>query len=178
MSDPVFDPDGIVRFAYDAGIFSFMNSRWGWPLMETVHFVGLSMLVGAVGAFDLRMMGVVRGISMSALHRLVWVGVIGFCLNAASGVMFFVSAAGQYLYNPAFQLKFAAMIIAGLNVALFYVTMAGRVLNAPEPAPIPVAARIMAAVSLTSWLAVVAFGRLLTFFRPPYHWCFWCTGGG
>ncbi|MBU6318863.1 MAG: hypothetical protein KGS00_04350 [Alphaproteobacteria bacterium] len=176
--DPIFDPDAIVRFAYDTGIFGFMNSKWGWPLMETVHFIGLSMLIGAVGAFDLRMMGFARAIPLAALHRLVWVGVVGFALNSVSGALFFMSAAGQYLYNPAFQLKALAMLIAGLNVIVFYSTMARKVLADTEDAPIPTTARVMAAVSLISWLCAVAFGRLLTFFRPPYDWCAWCGAGG
>jgi hypothetical protein len=176
--DPIFDPDAIVRFAYDTGIFGFMNSKWGWPVMETVHFIGLSMLIGAVGAFDLRMMGFARAIPLAALHRLVWVGVAGFALNIFSGGLFFVSAAGQYLYNPAFQLKALAMLIAGINVVVFYTTMSKQVLSGAIAAPIPAAARVVAGVSLISWLGVVAFGRLLTFFRPPYDWCAWCGAGG
>lgn len=176
--DPIFDPEAIVRFAFDTGIFGFMNSRWGWPLMETVHFIGLSMLIGAVGAFDLRMMGFAKAIPIRALHRLVWVGVAGFGLNVLSGGLFFVSAAGQYLYNPAFQLKALSMLIAGLNVAVFYSTVSRRVLGDDADARIPMAARIIAGVSLISWLCVVGCGRLLTFFRPPYQWCFWCGAGG
>jgi hypothetical protein len=62
-----------------------MNSAWGWPTVESLHFVGLSMLIGAVGLFDLRMLGLARGIPMGALHRMIpWgngpveVGLVGF----------------------------------------------------------------------------------------------------
>ena len=30
-------------------------------------------------------------------------------------------------------------------------------------------------VSLACWLGVIVGGRLVTFFRPPEHWCLWCV---
>lgn len=38
---------------------------------------------------------------------------------------------------------------------------------------VPASART-AAVSLTCWIGVIVCGRLITYYRPPYHWCFWC----
>ena len=81
-NDPIFDPVGIVTWAIDTGIFDLMYSAWGWPIAEIVHFTGICLLIGAVGTFDLRMMGFARGISLPALHRLVPFGVLGFLLSA------------------------------------------------------------------------------------------------
>lgn len=172
--DPILDPTAIVLWAVDHGIWQMMNTRWGWPIAEIVHFTGLCLLIGAVGMFDLRMMGVVRGLSMAALHRLVPFGILGFLLSASSGFLFVVSAPDQYLYNPAFQTKLAFMALAGLNMILFYATTA-RAVKAlgPDDAP-PRAARIIANVSLASWFGVIACGRVITAFRPPFEWCFWC----
>src|SRR5690606_31220805 len=88
--DPLFDPVGIVVWSIDAGLFDLMYSAWGWPIAEIVHFTGLCLLMGTVGMFDLRMMGLVRGLSMAALHKLVPFGVLGFALSAASGFTFVV----------------------------------------------------------------------------------------
>ena len=77
--------------------------------------------------FDLRMMGLVKGLSMAALHKLVPFGVLGFGLSVASGFMFVVSTPDQYLYNPAWQTKMALLALAGLNMVLFYLTTARRV---------------------------------------------------
>lgn len=172
--DPVFDTDAITQWSIDIGLFALMNSRWAWPICESLHFIGLCLLLGAVGVFDLRMLGLGRGISLAALHRLVPFGVAGFVINLVTGAMFLLAAPAQYLHNPAFQVKMAAMAIAGVNMAVFYATTAKvvRALGPDEAAP--VAARVIAAVSLLSWLLVITGGRLLTFFRPPYFWCFWC----
>jgi len=108
------------------------------------------------------------------MHRLIPWGVGGYILNVLSGICFLTTAGDQYAYNPAFQLKILSMSIAGVNVLLFYTTMFRRVaiLGAGQQAPMP--ARIMGGVSLACWLGVIAFGRLLTFYRPPFHWCPWC----
>ena len=34
-----------------------MTGWWEWPIAESLHFIGLSMLIGTVGVFDLRLMG-------------------------------------------------------------------------------------------------------------------------
>ena len=107
--------EALLDFSQKNGIYDFMHSAWGWPAVETLHFMGLSLLIGTVGLFDLRMMGLAKGIPMSALHRLVPWGVAGYALNVMTGVTFGTSEPDQYLFNPAFQTKLALMAIAGIN---------------------------------------------------------------
>ena len=151
-----------------------MHSMWGWPAIETLHFLGLSLLIGTVGLFDLRMLGLAKGISISALHRLVPWGVAGYVLNVMTGAMFVTSAPDQYLFNPAVQTKLALMAIAGINVLFFYRFVFGPVKRADAGASAPRAARVAAAISLSCWIGVIVCGRLITVYRPPYYWCFWC----
>lgn len=173
--DPIFDPVGIVVWGIDVGIFDLMNTAWGWPIAEIVHFTGICLLIGAVGMFDLRMLGLARGLSMKALHRLVPVGVLGFGLSAASGFLFVVAAPDQYIYNPAWQIKMVLLAIAGLNMVLFYLTISRQVAVLGPDDTAPPAARVFAAVSLLSWIGVIAAGRVITAFRPPsWFWCAWC----
>jgi hypothetical protein len=164
----------IYDFSLRSGIHGFMYSAYGWPFVESIHFIALATLLGTVGLFDLRALGLARGIPLADLHRLVPFGVAAYGVNVCTGALFFVSAPDQYLYNPAFQLKLASMAIAGLNVAVFYAAFA-KGLNAVPARGLPAwPVRLIAAISLASWLAVIVFGRLITMFRPPYHWCPWC----
>lgn len=173
--DPIFDPMAIEQWARDTGIFAMMNSKWGWPIAEIIHFFGLCLLIGTVGMFDLRLMGVARGVKMSALHRLVPFGIAGYLMCVATGLLFVVSAPGQYLYNPAMQMKIMLMVVAGVNMAVFYGTAAGGVAAAGDFDLPPIRTRVIGLVSLACWLGVIVGGRLVTFFRPPEHWCFWCV---
>ena len=153
----------------------FMSGSWQWPMAESLHFIGLCMLMGTVGLFDLRLMGLGKRIPFYALHRIIPWGVAGFGINILTGICFLTAAADQYMHNPSFHLKVVCLSIAGVNVLLFYTTMFKKVktLGPGEQAPMP--ARIMGGVSLAAWLGVILFGRLLTFFRPSgFYWCPWC----
>jgi len=143
-----------------------MHTAWGWPLAESLHFIGLSLLIGTIGLFDLRLLGVARGIPIAALHRLIPWGLLGFAINAVSGAAFLLAEPDQYVYNPSFHFKVLFIAAAGFNALAFYMT-AYRGVTAPGAAPdAPRLAKIIAAVSLSLWIGVIVAGRLLTFYRP------------
>ena len=174
--DPWLDPVAIVNWAIDTGIFDIAYSTWGWPIVEIVHFTGLCLLIGTVGVVDLRILGGLRGIALPSLHRLIPFGVLGFALNVMSGTIFVATSPDQYLYNPAFQVKMAAIALAGLNMAGFYLFAAKGLRDLKPMEAAPLAAKICAAISLSSWLLVIAAGRVITAFRPPaWFWCSWCS---
>ncbi len=142
------------------------TSRWAWPICESLHFTGMSVLVGVIGLFDLRLLGFARSVPIPALHRLIPLGVAGFAVNAVTGFFFLSGTPDQYLFNLAFRWKVMFFLIAGLNVLVFYTATFRRLLElAPSQAP-PLAARLAGGVSLCAWIGVMAAGRLLTFFRP------------
>jgi hypothetical protein len=144
------------------------TSAWAWPVLESIHFMGMSVLIGTIGLFDLRLLGFARGVPYAALHRLIPVGIAAFTVNLLTGFVFLSGTPDQYLFNPAFRFKVAFMAVAGLNVVFFYSRVFRRLAQlAPDSRP-PLAARVAGAVSLTMWFGVMSAGRLLTFFRPPY----------
>ena len=143
-----------------------MKQEWSWPIAESVHFVGLTLLFGSIVAWDLRLLGVARHVPIAAFHRLVPFAVLGFATNAASGTFFLMTYPDQYVYNPAFHLKFLCLILAGVNVAVFYISMFRRVKRLGPGALGPVAARMSGAVSILLWAVVIVAGRMITFYRP------------
>jgi hypothetical protein len=159
----------LIEWLYGSWPSHLVNDyRWSWPIAETVHFIGLTLLAGTVGAFDLRLLGVFRGIRPAALHRLIRVGLGGFALLLITGLLFISGAPEQYFYNRSFHLKAIALAAMGLNAALFYALEfpALQALGPNDDAPRR--ARIIAGISLALLVAVMLFGRMLTFFRPPY----------
>lgn len=166
--------ESLLNFSQSTGIFAFMNSPWGWPVIESIHFLGLCLLIGTVGLFDLRLLGVADTISISELHRLVPIGVAGYLINVITGTMFLSTAPDQYLYNPAVQTKFFFMLVAGLNMIYFYASTAAGIKSGIDNSRLIFRAKLIAAISLACWCAVIVCGRLITYYRPPYHWCLWC----
>jgi len=58
-----------------------VHSSWIWPASETLHFIGLALLVGTVCLLDLRMLGVARELGFKGLHKLTRWGIAGFVIN-------------------------------------------------------------------------------------------------
>jgi len=156
-------------------VHALMTTQWGWPIAECFHFIGLCLLFGTVGFLDLRMLGVARSIELPDLKRLLPLGVGGFVISAITGSLFVMTTPDQYLHNPAFLVKMALLLVAGINMALFHAVAARDTWITSANALPPAKARIFGAVSLLCWLAVITCGRVITAFRPPsFYWCPWC----
>jgi hypothetical protein len=147
-------------------VAAFMRTDWGWPTIESVHFIGLTMLFGTIAVWDFRLLGMAKRIPIAEFHRLVPFGVLGFFVNISSGSMFLMTEPNQYIYNPAFQFKMLLLAIAGLNVAVFYTTAFRRLIVLPPGVDAPRIVKMFGAVSLICWTGVIICGRLITFYRP------------
>ena len=138
-----------------------VGEPWMWPTCETLHFVGLSLLLGVVLAVDLRMLGVMKGVSFMTLHRLLPWGILGFGINVLTGMLFFVGAPGQYTTNGAFQWKIALVMVAAANALYFTVIDETWVLGPGDDAPLT--AKVMAAGAMLLWVGVMFCGSMLPF---------------
>jgi hypothetical protein len=147
-------------------VSDLMHMRWAWPAAESIHFIGLSLLVGMIWLFDLRLLGMGKRIPIAALHKLIPWGLLGYGINLVSGSLFLMTEPAQYIYNPAFHFKLLFMALAGFNALAFYLTMSRRTMGPGASDDAPRAAKIIAATSLCLWVAVIVCGRLLTFYRP------------
>ena len=144
------------------------SSTWIWPLCETLHFMGLSLLVGITGFFDLRLMGFFRRVTVAAARELMPFALIGFAINVATGVVFLIGLPEQYARNPVWWYKVGFLMLAGLN-ALFYETrLSAKVLALDSSRETPRAAQMVGLVSLLSWFAVLYCGRMLAFIGDAF----------
>lgn len=140
------------------------QSLWLYPIVETLHIVGIALLVGSIAVLDLRLLGLSRAIPVRKLaaHVLPWT-LGSFALIVPSGLAMFVAHAGDFLSNPTFVLKICLIFAAGVNAAVFH---AGALRTAEawdvDAAP-PAAARIAGALSLALWVSVIACGRFLAY---------------
>jgi hypothetical protein len=163
---PTFQVWLVTAIEQESRVRSFMQMPWSWPIAESFHFLGLCLLLGAIGSFDLRLLGVGRRVPIAAMHRLIPWGLAGFAINITTGTLFVLTYPDQYIYNSAFQLKVLLLMIAGLNASMFYVTSYRRAFGSAAAVNAPLRAKVIAAVSLSAWIGVIVCGRLITFYRP------------
>jgi hypothetical protein len=137
---------------------------WLYPGVEIVHIIGFTILVGSVVMFDLRVLGLSKGISVRALsrHLLPW-SAAALVLIVPTGSLMFSAHASDFIGNRAFQVKMLLLFAAGLN-AVFFRTGPYQTVKAWDVAvPAPWVAKISVGVSILLWFAIISCGRLLAY---------------
>jgi hypothetical protein len=132
-------------------------------MCESIHFFGLALLVGVTGLLDLRLLGVMRSVPVAAIIDFMPWALVGFGLNLATGVTFFLGAPEQYVNNVAFYAKMLFILLAGVNAIYFQIMLfkKARLVSAGEQAPVQ--AKVVAVISIGCWLLVMYWGRMLPF---------------
>jgi hypothetical protein len=138
---------------------------WAFPLIECVHVLAFTIVVGSIAALDLRLLGVTaRGVPVSRYSAeilpITW---IAFGVAAIAGSLLFISRAETYVVNIAFRVKLLLLVAAGVNMLVFH-TMSRKTIRQWDADPVPPpAVRLAGALSLLIWSAVILFGRWVGF---------------
>lgn len=139
------------------------NAPWAWPMCESIHFIGLVLVIGSAGFFDLRLLGVIRGVSVNAVKQFIPLSVVGFVMNLLTGMYFFIAQPNQYMENRAWGPKLFFLALAGLNALIFQAALGEKAVALGPGEPTPLSFKIIGGISLFSWFAVLYFGRMLAF---------------
>jgi hypothetical protein len=137
---------------------------WLYPTVEILHIWGFVALVGSVAMLDLRLLGLSRQVSVRQLsrHLLPWTwGAL--LIIVPTGLMMFVTHAGEFISNRAFVLKLVLIFAAGINAAAFHLGPYRSVQSWDRDVATPATAKLHAALSLLIWMGVIACGRLLAY---------------
>jgi hypothetical protein len=141
------------------------NHVLAMPLVEAAHVLCIAVVFGTILVVDLRLLGLFdrqRAVTRVAdeMLRLTWIAFIGAVLT---GALYFAANAGTYWFNTAFRFKMLAILLAGINMAVFqFVTYKGVAGWDRDAAP-PRAARIAGGLSILIWTTVVVLGRVIGF---------------
>lgn len=158
-------PEWLVWLELSGLGVAMRTSAWMYPIVEIIHILGLVILVGGVLMFDLRVLGLGRGLAVTTLarHLLRWAWA-GLALVVPAGIMMVSAHATEFATNPAFQLKLALIAAAALNMAFFHRVPYRSVAAWDAGGKAPTAARASAALSIALWIAVISCGRLIAYF--------------
>jgi hypothetical protein len=152
--------DFFERLQYSPLLVSMRSSSWIFPVMASVHLMGLALLGGAVLIVDLRLLGL--GLRSQPLAQIAREGerwlLVSLAVLLPTGILQFMCfAATKYYYLTAFWVKMAALPL----VLLFTFAVRRTVAGADETRMNPVWKKLVAVVSLSLWSTVAIAGRLI-----------------
>lgn len=140
------------------------QSAWMFAMGETLHFVGLCLLLGALIFIDLRLLGFFKQLPGKSVLALVPYAVVGFLINLSTGWAFFTSLPAMYWGNWAFWLKMSLILLAGINMLVFTIVEHRHVAKLGPGEDTSQMTKVTAVLSLGFWLLVLLLGRLLPVF--------------
>ena len=152
----------IWQWLQDHPLAQHVGFTWWFPLLESIHVIGIGLVIGSILTVDLRLLGLAAlryPLTQITGKLLPWTWA-AFVVAAITGFGMFVTRAPAYVENPAFQIKFLLLPLACINMAIFHFRTFRRGIadwdTAEEPPP---AARIAGGASLLIWAGIVLAGR-------------------
>lgn len=132
-------------------------SRWGYAGVNTLHVLGIALLVGAIVPLDLRLLGLRRNIGLAdAASLLQPLAITGLLLASTSGILLFLADPRGYAATPLFLLKLMLILMAVSNALAL--NLGPGVAGASHRH-----LRLAGGLSLLLWSAVLVAGRMLAF---------------
>ncbi len=133
-------------------------ARWVWvfPVVESIHICGFTLLVGTVTILDLRLLGLCfRQLSVSQVARNLapWTNT-GILVQLITGAYLFSGDPGEYVQVAAFRAKMLLLLLA----LIFHFTVIRRATAPARDAAPPGWRRPAAVVSLGLWVSVLLAG--------------------
>ena len=146
---------------YTPLLVEMRSSPWLFPVIATIHLLGLSVIGGAVLIVDLRLLGL--GLSRQPAARLARDAeplLLGALLVMfATGLLLFMCFATKYYYLSAFWIKLASLLLA----LGFTFTIRRRVAMSTTLEASSLKSKLVALISVSLWISVALGGRLIGF---------------
>jgi len=150
----------------DFGVWvSSAPTIFAYPTILMLHTVGLAMVVGPIACLSLRLLGVGPRMPVSIFRSVFTIMWWGFALNAATGVMLFISEADDKGLQIDFYVKLTLIAFAlWAAMRMKRVIFTGRD-DAAVDSSVPAQARSLAVVSLLLWAGAITAGRLMAYLK-------------
>jgi len=140
------------------------ESLWGYPILLSLHIVGLAAVVGIFTMLNFRLLGIVKEVGFQPLGSLFGLAWWGLIINTISGLALFTSQATTFITNIPFLIKIASIIVGVLlaRPILKRVKSDGDDWDSGATTP-DRSVRMLAIASLLVWTFATFGGRLIAY---------------
>jgi len=140
-----------------------MSSVYFWVACQVLHFLGVSVLIGVVGFFDIRLLGGMKHLSLSAAMDLMPWAIVAFLVNLVTGTIFLLGRPNIYVHAISLWAKLFFIILAGSNAVIFQLTLKEKALAIGPGDDTPISMKLVGATSPLAWFAVLYCGRMVPY---------------
>jgi Family of unknown function (DUF6644) len=155
------------RWLADTALSTYIKeSLWGFQIIVGIHIVALTLSVGTIIWFDLRLLGAsLPGTAASKVYRqLIPIAAIGFVVMFTTGALLFVAYPVEAYHNVFFRTKIAVIALAGINALVYHLFSERKAEQIErETGVLPRGARIAGGLSLVLWTTVILCGRMISY---------------
>ena len=128
------------------------------PVVEAIHVL-TAVVFGTILIVDLRLLGF-PNTSFDHTDRARASRYLGvFIISVVTGILMFAANATTYYGNTAFRLKMLALLLAGVNMAVFELVTKRGVASWDKDVTPARGARFAGAASIVIWTAVIFIAR-------------------
>ena len=156
----------LLRSIEASGLATWLRgSLYAFPLIESFHVIGLTLVFGTVAIIDLRLLGLAssrRPFATLASETIRWTWA-AFAGTAATGALMFSTNALAYYQNTQFRFKMSLLVLAALNVLIFNLTAGRSVPRWNTDKAAPLSGKLAGVFSLLIWIGVIFLGRWVGF---------------
>ena len=141
------------------------ESLYGFQILAAIHILGLTVSVGTLVWFDLRLAGVsMPRCPVSSLYRrlIPWT-LVGFSVMFITGALLFTGFATKAYGNVYFRIKLTAIVLAGVNALVYHRMTERRIAHWNDAARPPLPARLAGVISIVVWTIAIMAGRMMSY---------------
>jgi hypothetical protein len=154
------DPD-LWTWLETLPISTHIAETWWFPLLESLHVLGSTFIVGSILMVDLRLLnlaGTKYPVTRIIREVIPWT-YAGSTVSVVTGIGMFMTRASRYAEIPWFQVKMALLVLAALNMAVFHLLSARSIGKWDTATSTTTAAKFAGASSLLLWIGIMLSGR-------------------
>jgi len=160
----VFDAgpqDSFLLAVENWGLSQIIAATNWFPLIETVHVIAITLVLGSIMWVDLRLLGFAAShYPITTLNRELLPWTWGaFAVAVITGLGMFITRAASHVDNPAVQWKAFLLLLVGINMLVFHRKIYRQLDSWNNAAVPPANVRIIGASSLVLWSGVMLAGR-------------------
>ena len=159
------DAAALLKTIESTGLAGWIrDSLYAFPMIESFHVIGLTLVFGTIVIVDLRLLGLASTYRpftrVAEILKWTWAA---FGLTILTGLLMFITNASVYFSNVQFRWKMLMIALSGLNMLVFEFTSGRNVRRWDNDKAAPPLGKLAGVLSIALWITVIFLGRWVGF---------------